>query len=33
MLGDKYILTNPSFYTAIEEKDGIIVLGDMQHNR
>lgn len=29
VLGDRFILTNPSFYTTIEEDDGIIVLGDL----
>ena len=28
VLGDRIILTNPSFYTLIEKGDGIIVLGD-----
>jgi hypothetical protein len=28
-LGDRYILTNPSFYTLLEETDGVIVLGDL----
>lgn len=28
-LGDRYVLTNPSFYTVLEENDGIIVLGDL----
>ena len=29
ILGNKLILTNPSFYTILEEKDEILVLGDL----
>ena len=32
-IGERYIFTNPSFYTVIEEFDGILVLGDLQHVR
>lgn len=27
VFGDKVVLTNPSFYTVIEEGDSLIVLG------
>lgn len=29
ILGDRFILTNPSFYTVIEENDEILLLGDI----
>ena len=28
-LGDRYVMTNPGFYTPIEQDDMIILLGDL----
>ena len=29
ILGNRFVLTNPSFYTALEENDQILILGDL----
>lgn len=29
VLGERFVLTNPSFYTRLDESDGVIVIGDL----